>query len=108
MDNIKEQDWLFEVEPKDQFFRLHPLGVWSSNNRLFLYSRSCLDALYKYANPPFFRFILPLQSKYRNTSFFTQSLSLIRLIDNTISDLFFNMILLDLSANNFSQKNDIN
>lgn len=47
MNNIKEQDWLFEIKPKDQFFRLHLKEVWQYRDLLFLFVRRDVVTVYK-------------------------------------------------------------
>ena len=47
MNDIKEQDWLFEIKPKDQFFRLHLKEVWQYRDLLFLFVRRDVVTVYK-------------------------------------------------------------
>lgn len=47
MSDIKEQDWLFEIKPKDQFFRLHLREVWQYKDLLFLFVRRDVVTVYK-------------------------------------------------------------
>lgn len=47
MSNIKDQDWLFEIKPKDQFFRLHLKEIWQYRDLLFLFVRRDVVTVYK-------------------------------------------------------------
>lgn len=47
MSDIKDQDWLFEIKPKDQFFRFHLKEVWQYRDLLFLFVRRDVVTVYK-------------------------------------------------------------
>lgn len=47
MSDIKDQDWLFEIKPKDQFFRLHLKEIWQYRDLLFLFVRRDVVTVYK-------------------------------------------------------------
>ncbi|WP_026706174.1 ABC transporter permease [Flavobacterium soli] len=42
-----DQDWLFEIKPKNQFFRLHLREVWQYRDLLFLFVRRDVVTVYK-------------------------------------------------------------
>ena len=47
MSSTKDQEWLFEIKPKDQFFRLHLKEVWQYRNLLMLFVRRDVVTVYK-------------------------------------------------------------
>lgn len=47
MNNIKNEEWLFEIKPKDQFFRLHLKEVWQYRDLLMLFVRRDVVTVYK-------------------------------------------------------------
>jgi len=47
MNNIKNQEWLFEIKPKDKFFRLHLKEVWQYRDLLMLFVRRDVVTVYK-------------------------------------------------------------
>lgn len=47
MNDTKNQEWLFEIKPKDQFFRLHLKEVWQYRDLLMLFVRRDVVTVYK-------------------------------------------------------------
>jgi len=47
MNDTKNQEWLFEIRPKDQFFRLHLKEVWQYRDLLMLFVRRDVVTVYK-------------------------------------------------------------
>lgn len=47
MSDTKDQEWLFEIKPKDQFFRLHLKEVWQYRDLLMLFVRRDVVTVYK-------------------------------------------------------------
>lgn len=47
MKDQSEQEWLFEIKPKDQFFRLHLKEVWQYRDLLLLFVRRDVVTVYK-------------------------------------------------------------
>lgn len=47
MNDAKNQEWLFEIKPKDQFFRLHLKEVWQYRDLLMLFVRRDVVTVYK-------------------------------------------------------------
>lgn len=46
-DKIPEDDWLYEIKPKDNFFSLHLQEIWNYRDLLFLFVRRDVVTVYK-------------------------------------------------------------
>ena len=46
-DKNSEEDWLYEIKPKDNFFSLHLKEVWEYRDLLFLFVKRDVVTVYK-------------------------------------------------------------